>query len=223
MASIYEGRRLQLLLTRSLCRTDPMATLAACLAGGVDLVQVREKPFRDDALAWIDRVAERCAEHGVPVVVNDRRDLAEARGLGLHLGQEDLAAFPRGSLRRRAIPLGLSTHDEHELALALDEAPDAVGVGPCHATTTKGYTRGLDPDELARLLSLAPVPAFGIGGITPARLPPLLGLGLRRIAVSSCLLAAEDPRAVAADLRAMLDDRPLDDPTVRQVKPPYLR
>jgi len=220
MASIYEGRRLQLLLTRSLCRGDPLATLAACLAGGVDLVQVREKPFGEDALAWIDDVVARCAEHGVPVVVNDRRDLAEARGLGLHLGQEDLAAFPRGSLRRRSIPLGVSTHDPQELARAMDEAPDAIGVGPCHATTTKGYARGLAPAELARLLSLASVPAFGIGGITPARLPPLLDLGLRRIAVSSCLLAAEDPRAEAAALRAMLDGRQLGEPIPAPVKPP---
>ncbi|MCB9881687.1 MAG: thiamine phosphate synthase [Planctomycetes bacterium] len=201
--------KLYLLLTRSLCRHDPLETLDAALAGGVDIVQIREKPLTVEDTAWVERVQNRCHDHDALCIVNDDARLALWAD-GLHLGQEDLEAFPKGEARRAAgldegSILGISTHDMHEVERAAAEAPDYFGVGPCHPTSTKGYDRGLTPAQLEELVAATEGrPAFAIGGITPDNLAPLLAARVRRIAVSRCILAARDPRAVAARLAAAL-------------------
>lgn len=203
-------RGLMLLMTRELCRAEPLATLRAALEGGVDCVQLREKPFEDDALAWIAEALELCDEFGALCLVNDEVELARRSGaFGVHLGQEDLAAFARGQLVDRDLALGISTHDLAELERARAEAPDYVGVGPCHATATKGYAAGLGDDELRALVEASrDLPAFAIGGITVERLPRLQRLGVRRIAVSSAVLGAEDPAAASRALIRCLGTPP---------------
>lgn len=199
--------RLYVLLTRALCRRDPEETLAALLAGGVDLVQVREKPFGPDGPAWVARVCEICAPHGVPVIVNDEPALAGLAD-GLHLGREDLQAFPEGALRRRSGLLGLSTHGPEDLARALSEDPDYLAIGPWRPTRTKGYRAGLPVEKLSAVAAVADRPLFAIGGIDAENLPALVALGIGRIAVCSALLQAADPAAAAARLKALLP--PLD-------------
>lgn len=202
----FDDRRLYLLLTRSLCSGKPLEVLEAALGAGVDLIQIREKPFAVDALTWIDDVRERAQRYQVPILVNDRVDLALQSGaVGVHLGQEDLRLHAEGSLRERSFALGLSTHDPTEMARALRERPDYVGVGPCFATRTKGYEEGLQPGALESLLAQSPVPAYGIGGIDPDNLPELMDRGLRHIAVSSCILGASEPAQVTRALRRLLD------------------
>lgn len=193
------------MLTRSLCRDEPLTVLRAAILGGVDLVQVREKPFGDDAVAWIGAVQEVCAEYTVPVVVNDRLDLMRATGApGVHLGQEDLSRHPPRSLRERSFALGISTHGPAELDRAMLEAPDYVGVGPCFATATKGYGEGLSLAQLRELVEQARVPAFAIGGIDAQNVHRLRRLGVERVAVSRAILQAADPRAAARGLASSL-------------------
>ncbi len=201
--------KLYLLLTRSLCRADPRATLEAALDGGVDVVQIREKPLVAGDRAWIEEVVATCHAHGALAIVNDDASFLDDCD-GLHLGQGDLAAYPEGAVRQ-ALPsghdkvLGISTHDLDEVARALVEAPDYFGIGPCFATATKGYERGLTPAGLAELVAAtADRPAFAIGGITPDNVTELVRAGVERIAVSSCILAAMDPRSVAARLQSAL-------------------
>ncbi|MCA8972216.1 MAG: thiamine phosphate synthase [Planctomycetes bacterium] len=202
--------KLYLLLTRSLCRHDPLETLDAALAGGVDIVQIREKPLMAQDAAWIERVRTACHEHEALCIVNDDAQLARWAD-GLHLGQQDLESFPIGAARRSAgLPegsiLGISTHDTREVARAVAERPEYFGIGPCHPTSTKGYDRGLAGAQLEELVaSTQGRPTFAIGGITPDNLGPLLDVGVRRIAVSRCILAAQDPRAVAARLATALE------------------
>jgi len=185
---------------------EPLEVLDAALSAGVDLIQIREKPFAADALTWIDEVLDLAGRYEVPVLINDRIDLArQSAAAGVHLGQEDLKGHTAGSLQERNFALGLSTHDLAEMVRALREHPDYVGVGPCFATRTKGYEAGLPPGELTRLLAQSPVPAYGIGGIDRTNLPGLLDLGLRRIAVSSCILASPTPARTTRDLRSLLD------------------
>lgn len=198
-------RRLYLLMTRAMCRAAPEVTLRTALEGGVDLVQLREKPFRSEDEAWIRDAARLCSEFGVPCIINDALEFASLAD-GLHLGQGDLAPFEAGALRARGDLLGISTHDLEELARAMHEEPDYIGVGPCFPTSTKGYERGLSDDELCELVeAAAATPAFAIGGITAERLPRLLDCGVRRVAVSSVVLGASDPKGVSAELRQILD------------------
>jgi thiamine-phosphate pyrophosphorylase len=206
-ASILQERRLYLLLTRSLCRSDPIWTLREALAAGVDLVQVREKPFEEDGLSWCREIVGICREHQVPVFVNDAIELVSSSGaFGVHLGQGDLVAYPGGALRERDFALGLSTHDDEELEIALAHAPDCLGAGPCFATATKGYDQANSPAWLRESFAAAHgLPVYAIGGITQDNLPQLLQLGAQRIAVSSVVLGAEQPAAVTEQLRALLD------------------
>ncbi len=203
---MHENARLYLLLTRGLCLGSPTRTLQAALDGGVDLVQVREKPFGATGQQWIDTVCKICARHDVPVIVNDRLDLAaRTAAAGAHLGQADLTPHARGSLRARDWVLGVSTHDAAELGRALEEAPDYVGVGPCFGTPTRPDLRGQGAERIATLATASPVPCFAIGGITQETLPELLAAGIRRVAVSAAILRASDPGRAARDLCRALD------------------
>jgi thiamine-phosphate pyrophosphorylase len=196
--------RLYLLFTPSLCRTDPRTTLAQALDGGVDLVQWRCKQPDPDGFR---HCRELCRERGVPLIVNDDVMLAlRARVAGAHVGQDDLpAAAARKLLDERW--LGVSTHDVAQIGAAAAAGADYVGFGPCHATATKGYTNGKSAAEIVAALDAAAtrgVPLFAIGGITAANLLPLLLLGVERVAVSSAVLASDDPAAAASALRRQL-------------------
>ncbi len=204
--SLLATRRLYLLLTRGLCLHEPEETLRRALDGGVDLVQVREKPFGPGAPAWILAVQRICKRYEVPVVINDELSLLRSSGaFGLHLGQEDLDQAVNAGLEDRDFALGISTHSEQELARALRYRPDYIGIGPCFPTKTKGYAKGNEEPILRLLFEKSPVPAFAIGGITVDRMPKLLELGASRIAVSAAILGAEAPERAAAQLRAALD------------------
>lgn len=201
----FPDRRLYLLFTPALCSLDPRATLERALQGGVDLVQWRTAQPDPRGL---QRCREICAAAGVPVLVNDDVMLAvRSRAHGAHVGQDDMpAAAARRLLGDRW--LGVSTHDQPQIARAVADGADYLGFGPCFPTATKGYAEGQPPAAIAAAAmaaAAAGLPLFAIGGITAANLPQLLALGVRRIAVSSAVLAAAAPDAAAAELRALLE------------------
>ena len=196
--------RLYLLFTPAACAGDPWATLAEALRGGVEMVQWRVK---ESDRAGADRAKAMCDAAGVPFVVNDDPTLAvRTSAHGVHLGQEDapVAAVQR-VLGRRWI--GVSTHSVEQIKEAVADGATYVGFGPCFPTATKGYTEGKRIEEIAEAVRNCPLPLFAIGGIRADNLPQLLRAGVRRIAVSSAVLQAADPRAAAAELRSMLRER----------------
>lgn len=194
-------RKLYLLFTPSLCGSRPFRTLEAALRGGVDLVQWRSKE-PDDASFRAAR--DLCQEYGIPIVVNDDVMLAvRGRARGAHVGQQDLPA----EAARKILTdhwLGVSTHDQGQIQAAVAAGADYVGFGPCFPTATKGYEHGLAAEAIEQAAFTCPVPLFAIGGITVENLPKLRVLGVRRIAVSSSILRADDPEAAARRLRSML-------------------
>lgn len=196
--------RLYLLFTPSLCRQDPWATLSGAISGGVDLVQWRCK--EPDPSGYL-RCRDLCRRRGVPLLVNDDVMLAvRSQAHGAHVGQDDLPAEAARKLLDDQW-LGISTHDPKQIAAAGANGADYVGFGPCFPTATKGYEHGKSSDEIEAAIAAARahgLPLFAIGGITAERLPGLRVLGVDRIAVSSAILAADDPRAAAQALRRML-------------------
>jgi thiamine-phosphate pyrophosphorylase len=187
----------------------------AALAGGVDIIQLRDKgsagerqlgPLEARAeLAALEIIADAAHRHGALVAVNDRADIARAAGADvLHLGQDDLPL----AVARDVAPdtlIGRSAHDHGQVAAAIAEDVDYFCVGPCWPTPTKPG-RPAPGLQLVRVTAdLAPdKPWFAIGGIDADRLPDVLEAGARRIVVVRAITAAEDPRAAAERLRSAL-------------------
>ena len=177
-------------------RPDLEEFLGAAIRGGVDLVQVRERSLPDrellEALALARDVTRRL---GVPLVVNDRADLAVlAEADAVHVGQDDL---PVEAARRFGLAVGLSTHAPGEVDAA---AADYIGVGPVYATPTKAGRPPVGLDLVRHAAAHARVPWFAIGGIDAARVEEVVAAGARRIAVVRAIGDADDPEAAARGL-----------------------
>jgi len=206
---------------------DSLAALAAA-APFVDIVQVRPKPreadldplgratalVRSDArevFEWSERVLATLAplgERAPLILVNDRVDVALAllaRGVaGVHVGQDDTpASVARAALGPDAL-IGLSTHTLAQVVAAQELPVDYLGFGPIWSTPTKGYARGLGATAAWIACEGSEAPVFPIGGVSVENASELCEVG--RAAVSSAILAAEDPAAAARALRAALED-----------------
>ncbi|OBI95417.1 thiamine-phosphate diphosphorylase [Mycobacterium alsense] len=188
----------------------------AALAGGVDIVQLRDKgsagerrfgPLEArDELAACEILAEAARRHGALFAVNDRADIARVAGADvLHLGQGDLPLEAARGILGPDTLVGLSTHDPDQLAAAAAGGADYFCVGPCWPTPTKP---GREAAGLPLVRAAAAVgrdkPWFAIGGIDRERLPDVLGAGARRVVVVRAITAAEDPRAAAQRLKSAL-------------------
>jgi thiamine-phosphate pyrophosphorylase len=191
-----------------LCRLrglDPLAVLAAYLEGGATFIQLRDKdPSSGVRLARADAAVALTCRAGARLIVNDRADLARLAGAdGVHVGQQDLSVeVARRIAGPRAI-VGISTHDEAQIAAAVRTSASYLAVGPVYGTASKdtGYTaRGLALVRHAAQTSAVPVVA--IGGITLERAPAVIAAGAASVAVISDLLTGGDP---AARTRAFLD------------------
>ncbi len=184
-------------------RPDLAAFIEACIAGGVDIVQLREKHLVDRALIARARLADLvCRDHGVPFVLNDRPDLAlEAEADGVHVGQDD--APP--SLARRILGphalVGLSTHAPGQLDAAATEPVDYLSAGPVAPTPTKPGRPGTGLEYPAYAAAHAHVPWFVTGGATPETVPELVAAGARRFVVVRWLTRAADPLSAARAIR----------------------
>jgi thiamine-phosphate pyrophosphorylase len=201
-----ERRRLYLCTTD---RPDLARFLAACIEGGVDVVQLRDKTLSDaDTLRVAGAVQRICRDFGVPFVLNDRPDLAaEAGADGVHVGQDD--ADPEEA-RRLVGPdalVGLSTHSPAELDAAIEQsAPvDYVSAGPVVPTPTKPGRAGTGVGYAAYAAGRAPWSVWITGGVTPDAVPGLVEAGASHFVVVRWLTEAEDPKGRARELRRVID------------------
>jgi thiamine-phosphate pyrophosphorylase len=164
---------------------EPVRAAQQILDGGAEILQFRHKGFLSrEAFVWLEEIAELARTAGVQLVVNDRADLAQLFGAGLHLGQDDLLP----SIARRLIGpdamVGYSTHNESQLRAACDEPADYLALGPIFGTVTKENpdpTVGLD--ELRRLRPISNRPLVAIGGITRANAQRVIDAGADSVAV----------------------------------------
>jgi thiamine-phosphate pyrophosphorylase len=162
----------------------------AMLEGGAQILQWRCKLPPDRALfQQAEQVAGLCHKFHVPLVVNDRADIAMLLEAGLHVGQEDLPATDARRLIGPVALLGLSTHNEEQLVRAAGQPIDYVALGPIFSTITK---ENPDPEVGLRLLqqwrSLTSLPLVAIGGITRKNCLAVLDSGADSVAVISDLL-----------------------------------
>ena len=189
-------------------RPDLPEFLDAVLAGGVDVVQLREKGLEArQELALCEVVAEAAARHGALWSVNDRADVASvSRPDVLHLGQDDLPVSAARALLGADVLIGRSCHDEEQVsAAALQPGVDYFCVGPTWPTPTKPGrpAPGLPLTRFAAAVETSR-PWFAIGGIDESNLDEVLAAGARRVVVVRALTEASDPHAAAARLKARL-------------------
>ncbi|MFI5042208.1 MAG: thiamine phosphate synthase [Acidimicrobiales bacterium] len=194
------GRRLYLCTSD---RHDLERFVAHCIAGGVDVVQLREKQLEPRALLRRAEVVRRvCADAAVPFILNDRPDLAlEVGADGVHVGQDDA---PPALARRILGPdtiIGLSTHSEEDLVSSLDEPVDYVSAGPVVATPTKPGRPGVGLDYVRYALTHAGRQVWVTGGASPATVAGIAAAGARHVVVVRWLTEAADPEAASRALR----------------------
>jgi thiamine-phosphate pyrophosphorylase len=188
----------------------------AALAGGVDIIQLRDKGSPGEQrfgplearqeLEALEVLAEAARRHDALLAVNDRADIAVAAGADvLHLGQDDLPLpIARGILGQGTV-IGRSTHDRTQASAAVTEIVDYFCVGPCWPTPTKPGRPAPGLDLVRATAELATdKPWFAIGGIDEQRVPEVLAAGARRIVVVRAITGADDPRAAAQRLKARL-------------------
>ncbi len=189
-------------------RGDLEDFLHAVLAGGVDVVQLRDKTL-DVAreLELQELVARVATEHGALWAVNDRADVASLTGAPVvHTGQRDLPVAAVRTLLGPAPVLGRSTHSAAQ-ASAADADPDVdyFCVGPLWATPTKPGRAAVGLELLREVAAARPsTPWFAIGGIDAERLDAVLDAGAERIVVVRALTQATDPERAARELRERL-------------------
>jgi thiamine-phosphate pyrophosphorylase len=193
--------------------------LGAAIAGGVEVVQLREKNLEDEMLAEAASVAaDACDAHGALFILNDRPDIAAAvRADGVHVGQEDTHVARAREIVGADMLVGLSTHTPSEIDAALptttEGAPlvDYIGVGPVHATPTKPGRAAVGTELVSYACAHARVPFFAIGGIDSENIITVLDAGATRVCVLRAICDADDPEREALTLRSALELRPLLD------------
>ena len=188
-------------------RPDLAPFLSACITGGVDIVQLRDKDLEARTIVERGRLAARvCADHGVPFLLNDRPDLALDVGAdGVHVGQDDASpALARRILGPEAL-VGLSTHGPADLDASVAEPVDYVSAGPVVPTPTKAGRPGTGAGYITYAVARAQRPVFVTGGVTPETIPGLAAAGASCFVVVRFLTESDDPLASARRLRAAID------------------
>jgi thiamine-phosphate pyrophosphorylase len=178
---------------------DSVAWVSRLAKLGVGTVQLRAKDLDDAAaLALVHDALDAIKGTATRLVVNDYwRAAVEAGAQHLHLGQEDLADANIDAIRRAGLTLGISTHDEDELANALRFKPDYVALGPIFFTTLKAMR--FKPQGIPKITEwkkrVGPISLVAIGGIKLEHAPEIFAAGADSIAVVSDVTQNADPDA----------------------------
>lgn len=198
------GRRLYLCTGD---RPDLASFLGACIAGGVDLVQLRDKQLEALPLLRRAEVAiEVCRGLGVPFILNDRPDLALGCGAdGVHVGQDDAPPWLARQVLGPDAIVGRSTHAPGELQAANGEPVDYLSAGPVNPTPTKPGRPGTGLGYLTDAAREAKLPWFVTGGVTPATVGAMVAAGARRFVVVRYLTESTDPEGSARRLAHAID------------------
>ncbi|MBN1833744.1 MAG: thiamine phosphate synthase [Deltaproteobacteria bacterium] len=177
------------------------------IRGGADTIQYRQKSGSTREMIRVAaQMKQVCSDQGVPLIVNDRVDIAIAvKADGVHLGQDDFPIPLARELLGQEMIIGASASNMEEVKKCLLEGADYVGFGPIYPTTSKddaGSAKGID--GLAQVVKSVPVPIIAIGGIGLENVSEILRTGVHGIAVISSVCCREDPEQAAKALYQIL-------------------
>ncbi len=219
--ALLEARRRTLAAARLyfVCEAQPAGAgpdelLAAAIAGGVDIIQLREKAPRcaEELIAFADPFSRAAREHGALFFLNDEPALVERCGAdGVHVGQDDEPVASARAAAGAGALVGLSTHSpaQFDAALAARGAarPDQLSAGPVWETPTKAGrpAAGLGLIEHAARAATGDDAWFAIGGIDATNVGEVVAAGARRVVTVRAIRDAPDPEVAARALRAALE------------------
>lgn len=205
---ILNKLRLYVIVGTSHTGSRPVCDVAReAVLGGAGLIQLREKQLPAKTFLELALLLRKVTEEmAVPLIINDRVDVAAASGAaGVHLGQNDLpVAAARRILGDRAI-IGVSTHSVAEAVAAEQDGADYIGVGPVFATATKPDLEPKGLSLLTAVIQAVHVPVVAIGGITSENVASVLAAGVNRVAVVSAVAGAPDVAGSAALICKLLE------------------
>ena len=167
------------------------------LEGGVTLVQYRAKTASSaEMYAEALRLKALCDSFNVPLIINDRLDIAMAVGAaGVHLGQDDLPCAAARKILGEDYLIGVSAHNPAEAKAALESGADYLGCGAVFGTATKADVKKLGTEGLAAICKAKGLPVVGIGGVTADNSREVRAAGADGAAIVSGILAQPDIRA----------------------------
>lgn len=167
------------------------------LEGGVTLVQYRAKTASSaEMYAEALQLKALCDSFNVPLIINDRLDIAMAVGAaGVHLGQDDLPCAAARKLLGEDYIIGVSAHNPAEAKAALQSGADYLGCGAVFGTATKADVKKLGTEGLAAICKAKRLPVVGIGGVTADNYREVRAAGADGAAIVSGILAQPDIRA----------------------------
>ena len=175
------------------------------LTGGITLLQLREKNLTDrEMLQEAQELLPHCHRHGVPLIINDRVQVAlDAGADGVHLGQEDMSPREARAILGPDAIIGVSARTVGSAQRAEQEGADYLGVGAVFSTSTKTDAQNISPETLRQICQAVHIPVVAIGGIGPDNILELLGCGIQGVAVVSSIFAQKNIAQAASRLRAL--------------------
>lgn len=193
------------LVTDSTGMTDEafLQTVCAALKGGVTLLQLREKErSAREYLALAEKVLPLAHEYGVPLLIDDRIDVAIAAGAdGAHVGQNDIPVSDARRMLGKGKIVGATAKTPEQAIAAFRQGADYIGAGAVYQTSTKTDTWRISAKTIRGIACAVPIPVNAIGGLNRGNLGILSDTGIAGVCVVSALMKAENPELEAKAIK----------------------
>ncbi|MBC2725517.1 thiamine phosphate synthase [Desulfosporosinus sp.] len=210
MSKVKIDYSLYLVTDRTLLGERDLAQgIESAIHGGVTLVQLREKSVSTkEFLQLAVRVKEITTRYRIPLIINDRLDIALAVDAdGLHVGQDDLPMLKARELLGPNKIIGVSASTLAEALLAQQQGADYLGVGAVFNTSTKSDAKEVSLEKLELIKKSVSIPVVAIGGINITNIQQVMTTGIDGVSVVSAILAQEDILMAAKQLRVVIKNQ----------------
>ena len=186
-----------------------LSRVKAALSGGVTLIQLREKERSTrEYIALAKKVHALSQQFGVPLIIDDRVDVALASGAeGVHLGQSDMQIDAARKIVGEDFIIGATTKTVEQALEAYQQSADYLGVGAIYPTTTKVKTVLTSTETLDKICKAVPIPVNAIGGLNKDNIDVLKGIGIKGVCAVSAIMKADDPKKAVCELSDAISEK----------------
>lgn len=186
-----------------------LSRVRSALEGGVDLIQLREKERTTrEYIALAEKVHAITKEFGVPLIIDDRIDVALAvKTEGVHLGQSDMPIKTAREILGEGFIIGATAKTVEQATEAYEQGADYLGVGAIYPTTTKVKTILTSTEMLDKICKAVPIPVNAIGGLNKDNIDVLKGIGIAGVCAVSAIMKADDPKKAVCELSDAISEK----------------